>query len=976
MCIRDRKKRLEFLMKKSEFYAHFMAKKLGIADEHNTALQFDEKEGEERARPAQVAEINEEEALEDIKGLITSQRQTLHRFDIETQQQRMAAGGPAGKVSRFEEVKNEDFSPMKGVDKLDFSQVLLETSTKMIECPKSFHGELKEYQVKGLRWLDNLFDQGINGILADEMGLGKTIQAIALLAHLSENKGNWGPFLVVAPPSTLYNWQQEINRFCPSLKVLPYWGNLPQRKMLRKFFNQKNLGSPNSPFNVVVTSYQMVVADEKIFQRMKWQYMILDEAQAIKNINSLRWKTLLSFNSRNKLLLTGTPIQNTMAELWALLHFIMPTLFDSHEQFQEWFSKDIEAQSQVESSLLNESQLRRLHALLKPFMLRRVKKDVESEIGAKKEYQILCEMTPRQQEIYDSIRRKLSVGDFFTMFESKAKVDNLMNLVMQLRKVCNHPELFERKPCLSPFYFYNIYSFYTGDATGKVIAYNSRNSIEFRLPKLVYDEMRDLTYEKSSFIRRNFNMLSEKMIYELGFPKNSVFHGRLHSPLRFLGLPPWILSFMSEVDLGIGMILLHFHLRKTTGLYFTAKREGFYDNIKKHYMFWISRGITEDYASKMVSQLYVVQDYDWRLEDLKVVTTKALAPAPTLFCSSAHSANYNEYLRKPLCIDKLLYGELFNTIQSFPNQSCYSSLQKKVLDCVIDYYPAKNRFPYFYENSLYRGLMGDSYHLENLSNIEVPTFSSLIHDSGKLKYLDKLLTQLRKGGHRVLIFCQMTKMIDILEDYMIRKKYQYFRLDGSCNIADRRDMVDEFQSNTNIFTFLLSTRAGGLGVTLTAADTVVFFDNDWNPTMDAQATDRAHRIGQTKDVSVYRLVTKSTIEERIVRRAQQKQHVQATVYSGGAFKADVFKPQEVMALLFDENEISLNAANKFISKGNAKRGKKKAPKPQVVVVEDKPARKGKKVISKEPKEEMEIEPSEVKDGNGEQEIDFSAIVDQ
>ena len=133
---------------------------------------------------------------------------------------------------------------------------------------------------------------------------------------------------------------------------------------------------------------------------MKWQYVILDEAQAIKNINSQRWKTLLSFNSRNKLLLTGTPIQNTMAELWALLHFIMPKLFDSHEQFQEWFSKDIEAHSQDQKAV-NQHQLSRLHAILKPFMLRRVKKDVEHEIGQKKEFQILCEMTKRQQELYD-----------------------------------------------------------------------------------------------------------------------------------------------------------------------------------------------------------------------------------------------------------------------------------------------------------------------------------------------------------------------------------------------------------------------------------------------------------------------------------------------------------------------------------------------------------------------------------------------
>lgn len=207
------------------------------------------------------------------------------------------------------------------------------------------------------------------------------------------------------------------------------------------------------------------------------------------------------------------------------------------------------------------------------------------------------------------------------------------------------------------------------------------------------------------------------------------------------------------------------------------------------------------------------------------------------------------------------------------------------------------------------------------SDIEVPTFEKMINDSAKLKYLDGLLYKLKRGGHRVLIFCQMTRMMNILEEYLSRMHYSYFRLDGNSNISERNQMVQEFQENDNIFAFILSTRAGGLGVTLTAADTVIFYDNDWNPTMDAQATDRAHRIGQSKDVSVYRLITKKTVEERIVRRALQKQTVQQTVYAGEALKADVFKPQEVLDLLFDEGELDLNTTSKFISRG----AKKKVP---------------------------------------------------
>ena len=212
------------------------------------------------------------------------------------------------------------------------------------------------------------------------------------------------------------------------------------------------------------------------------------------------------------------------------------------------------------------------------------------------------------------------------------------------------------------------------------------------------------------------------------------------------------------------------------------------------------------------------------------------------------------------------------------------------------------------------------YKYEGYTQIELPSFERLVSDCAKLKKLDDLLNKLKKEDHRVLIFCQMTRMIDILEEYMAKRRYTYFRMDGSTNIADRRDMVNEFQTNPKIFAFLLSTRAGGLGVNLTGADTVIFYDNDWNPTMDAQATDRAHRIGQTKPVGVYRLTTKDTIEERILKRAKQKQNVQTTVYAGGAFKADIFKQSEIVELLYSEEEVKrLEAERKRITEINQKK---------------------------------------------------------
>lgn len=183
------------------------------------------------------------------------------------------------------------------------------------------------------------------------MGLGKTVQSIAFLCHIAEHYGVWGPFLIISPASTLHNWQQEMQRFVPDFNVVPYWGSPNERKILRQFWEQKDLHTKDASFHVVITSYQLIVSDYKYFNRIKWQYMILDEAQAIKSSTSVRWKLLLGFNCRNRLLLSGTPIQNSMAELWALLHFIMPTLFDSHDEFNEWFSKDIESHAENKTGI-------------------------------------------------------------------------------------------------------------------------------------------------------------------------------------------------------------------------------------------------------------------------------------------------------------------------------------------------------------------------------------------------------------------------------------------------------------------------------------------------------------------------------------------------------------------------------------------------------------------------------------------------
>lgn len=225
-----------------------------------------------------------------------------------------------------------NFISLVDSDELNFQNPTMLQNRDMIPQPEMLQATLKEYQLKGLNWLAGLYEQGINGILADEMvinfgliydwifvltyplqGLGKTIQSISLLAHLAERQDIWGPFLIVSPASTLHNWQQELTRFVPNLKVVPYWGTVADRKTLRKFWAKKAIVyDRDAPFHIVVTSYNLVVTDSVYLKSLKWQYMILDEAQAIKSSSSARWNILLEFHCRNRLLLTGTPIQNSM----------------------------------------------------------------------------------------------------------------------------------------------------------------------------------------------------------------------------------------------------------------------------------------------------------------------------------------------------------------------------------------------------------------------------------------------------------------------------------------------------------------------------------------------------------------------------------------------------------------------------------------------------------------------------------------
>lgn len=519
-------------------------------------------------------------------------------------------------VETDEEMDEDMMLTDKNGKKVDYYKMAHRVQEKVMQPDIMVGGKLKDYQIKGLQWMVSLYNNRLNGILADEMGLGKTIQTISLITYLIERKKQNGPFLIIVPLSTLTNWALEFEKWAPSVTTVVYKGPPDIRKDIQK----KQI--KHRDFQVLITTFDYIIKDRPILCKIKWQYMIIDEGHRMKNTQSKLTLVLRQYYSaRYRLILTGTPLQNNLPELWALLNFILPKIFNSVKSFEEWFNTPFNNQGVQDKVELNEEEqlliIKRLHKVLRPFLLRRLKKDVESELPDKVETVIKCKLSALQLKLYYQMKK---YGILFGSNSSNGKtsIKGLNNTIMQLRKICNHPFVFE------------------------------------------------------------------------------------------------------EVE--------------------------------------------------------------------------------------------------------------------------------RVIN------------PYKISNEL------------------------LYRVSGKFDLLDRILPKLRETGHRVLIFFQMTQIMDIMEDFCIYRGFRHLRLDGSTKSDDRSNLLKEFNGpDSPYFIFLLSTRAGGLGLNLQTADTVIIFDSDWNPHQDLQAQDRAHRIGQTKEVRIFRLITEDSIEENILARAQYKLDIDGKVIQAGKF---------------------------------------------------------------------------------------------
>lgn len=682
----------------------------------------------------------------------------------------------------------------------------LSTTNVNIQIPFLLRGTLREYQHVGLDWLASLYNNGLNGILADEMGLGKTIQTISLLAYLACEKGVWGPHLIVVPTSVILNWEMEFKRWLPGFKILTYYGNPKERKEKRQGWSKPNA------FHVCITSYQLVLQDQQVFRRRPWHYLILDEAHHIKNFRSQRWQVLLNFNSSRRLLLTGTPLQNNLMELWSLLYFLMPNGvsasmpvgFANQKEFQEWFSHPVDRMIESQQGMDEESRaaIQKLHTVLRPYLLRRLKADVEKQLPAKHEHIVYCRLSKRQRFLYDDFMSRAKTKDTL----ASGNFLSIINCLMQLRKVCNHPDLFEERPITTSFAMDD-----SVQATGRHIETFVRKRLS--IPD-DYETLQSLNLvvtgneELSATISQSYDMLNAAKFF-------------------------------------LGEIAKHRSVVAKAGVRGINSTK--YRDLLKHAWSECSNLTKYRNLHKLVQSAAAIERWEsmHRINSFRCARRSIYGSWFIQHCQNATSSLYQQFF--PNHHDNRTYMHRSDYLRAAVLS--YEDRIEKNLDIIERYgfvtpgvvtrHIAADQhslvpvdLPPTLQVQLHKVLKHDIFHpIRSRLSIAFPDKRLLQYDCGKLQKLDVLLRQLAAGGHRALIFTQMTRVLDVLEAFLNIHGHRYLRLDGATKIEQRQALTEQFNNDKRILAFILSTRSGGLGINLTGADTVIFYDSDWNPSM-------------------------------------------------------------------------------------------------------------------------------------------------
>lgn len=738
---------------------------------------------------------------------------------------------------------------------------------------------LRSYQRSALRWLIHLYESDLNGILADEMGLGKTVQTIALFCYFAQYRNDWGPHLVVVPTTVVLNWKEELQRWAPGLKLVTYLGSPKERKELRHGWMKEDA------FHVCITSYNLVVNDRAVFRRRPWGFLVLDEAHQVKNFHSKKWAALFDLQVNYRLLLTGTPLQTSLMELWSLFHFLLPSAsaFGSDEQFQEWFGKPLDDMVAGRSAL-NESIVRRLQSLLRPFMLRRLKRDVESQLPSKTEKVVQCRLSRRQRSLYDDYMRQRDT-------RQRIQRGGVFGVLLALRKVCDHPDLFEERPTVSPLVL---------PAADGITIHVPRcvllrgETFSYRFPRVTVVDLNMNEEEESRRHARDpliewlpcdwLTLDGTGACAERYRPTHFPFPSSTSPPVNLLAgtascMP--LLQGMQLLQLGVRNAHEEICLRQEATRRFQRRRwvRAACQGDVHGGMFAACRGL-ESLMMNVSVEMHIMNRPWWSSypDMCPSISQRLFAAQPVLE-------------RTAVCVPRVMAARRPAIVWRLPLRRPQSFELTNAMCAPLIAYVGREAERRSGSCEPRATVYSGTHFLRELWPLHVrrcfsfPDKYLLIHDCGKLQYLEGALKSLRKDGHRVLIFSQFVKMLDILEKFLALIGVAYLRLDGASSAEQRQANVQRFNEDDRITVMILSTRSGGIGLNLTGADTVIFYDSDWNPTMDLQAQDRCHRIGQTRPVTVLRLVSSHTVEENILEKARERKRLNNVVIRGGQFNA-------------------------------------------------------------------------------------------
>lgn len=862
----DKLSKLQQLVQKSQIYSQIildnmlersMEKKRKLEEERKNAQEKSDATNEKNVSNSNTKDLNSENAGADGTSKNDRSSKTKNTevseddSDLEIVDVRhfTRLGKTAKKRKEKKAVKPKKLKRTKQGSSEMKTQVSAETEKmrKAIEAAQTGHNikqpslvtgcVMKDYQLDGLEWLTSLYENGLNGILADEMGLGKTLQCIALFSFLIEHKVD-GPFLVVAPLSTVRNWGSEFSRFAPEIDVIEFVGYKDERRKIRLSQKMKS--------TVVITTYELIIRDFRRFLRINWGYLTVDEGHRLKNFQSILIQFLKKLNCANRLLLTGTPLQNNLKELWSLLNFILPDIFHDLDLFERWFnfdelkensSNDNKEFQKTMNDKLQQEIIKSLHTVLKPFLLRRIKKDVIKDLPPKKEYIIYSDLQPLQRIMYNAALEKnllqkltelyvkefllVNERDLFSSLEDLKVVDKAL-LKLQTREV-----RYKKRSRLS--YLEEKYD----------------EDLNELLQSSDDEDPEGIAYEDSTAGPNN----GENDTHKSGYSDERSGHGA--KPEKFE-------NFTASKEVG------------EQSTYSEDEEEIVFDNIISDTRETSVENSPRQKSRKRTRLSMSPNAFD-NSSDIEVIddpgTQISRPKRQVMLVTSAYR----------IAEEKVKHLRLKNRIMSL----------RLVCGSHYSFYHPFSRID------------EEDYEQEK-------EFSKLLYkNSGKVQLLAQLLKRLLKDNHKVLIFSQFTTTLDLLLVYFECNEIAFSRIDGRVSVDDRKAEIDRFSENTKDSSdvFLISTRAGGLGLNLVAADTVVLFDNDWNPQMDLQAIDRVHRIGQTKPVKVFRFAVRDTVEEIVIMKSFNKRVLEQMVIELGDFQLG-----RVAKKLQDEN-IDISAAN-------------------------------------------------------------------